>query len=363
MLVMIRAIAIAVVLWGATAMGDGICSLRATTPKPTGPFLGRRGSDDRLPHQSIVFVDGGRARVLDPADAKHVVDIPDDVSEAMLLPARLVVVRDRRQLASAPGNGKPLAPLRDGDGGGVRGIDAVADGRGGAVAVGTQDSWIFVDRVDGAGKLLAHHAELRGNPRFVRVAKTAHGFAVAWIAMKPIEPRESMLAVAFVDDSGKLVGKTVRVDGAPGEQTFADVAIAGDGEGVVLAWNPFGATPDHGDVVPVDVRLFRVDATGAKPLRHIAQTTRSWAVAGAGGGLAPNALQAATIAGHVVLLWTDYTGDATQFRGLVVDGGAPVSLGAIRGLPLVRSRGGDAVALVEMENGFDLMSISCGGAK
>ena len=356
------------------------CRLTVTAPKPLPAALLhalRASTDDVLPHQAIVAKSEGEGgegvRVFDPADLRRVVTLPGDVGEAMLLPARVVAVRDRQELVVAPAGGAPLVAVRKGHA--LRSIDALAAGPGGDTYVaGVEDrSMLFVDRIDRAGKLAAHHVVARGALLSVRLGRTSGGkLAVAWLEAAGPE-RATALWLAWCDRDG-TPGKPMHVDAAAEQQAFANLAMAGNGEGVVVAWDPIvvgaGGKEDAKEMVPVEIRAFHADAGGAPPalVRRVATTSMSWVVAGSAGGVVPNALQALAFGRNAVLVWVAMAKESAELRGVAVDGGtATVLVAKMRAQPVARSDGKMATAtattatvmLEEPNEGHRVVTLRC----
>lgn len=328
------------------------CRLSASGPKPLPPSLAhvvRANSDDVRPHQSLVVTVDGATRVIDPADPRRVVAVPDDVREAMLLPSRLVAVRDRRELTTG------TASLRKGEM--IGAIDAVAAGRDTFVAGIGDGRTLFVDRIDGVGKLAAHHATRE--PAFaVRIVRTRAGaLAVAWLAR---ERDGTALEMAWLDADG-TPGKPLRVDAIPGEQPFSNLAIAPHRDGIVVAWNPISGTPE-GERVPIEIRVFHADAGGVPSLlRRVSASSMSWTVAGSAGGVLPNFMQALPFSRNAAIIWWAFDKNRGELRGVPVDGGAPlVLMPDLRGQPIARSDGKSATVLLEAREGeHQLVTLRC----
>jgi hypothetical protein len=337
------------------------CRLVASAQKPLPAALAhalRASSDDVQPHQSLVVKsDGGGVRVFDPTDLGHVVVAPDAVGEAMLLPSRLVAVRDRSELVAAPAKGAPLRSVRKGYM--LRSIDAVAAGGDVFVAGSDDRSQLFVDRLDAAGKLAAHHVVARGSLQSVRLARTAAGaLAVVWLESD--RARATTLWLSWCDRDG-APSKPLRVDGAAEQQAFANLTVAPHRGGIVVAWDPIVAAGEH-EVVRVELRIFHADA-GAAPtlLRRVPTTSMSWVVAGSAGGVLPNFVQALAFGRNAAIVWSTMTNERADLFGVAVDGGAPVSLvHELRAQPIARSDGKTATLLLEEPNaGHQSLTLRC----
>ncbi|MGZ3441985.1 MAG: hypothetical protein ACXVDD_20845, partial [Polyangia bacterium] len=276
---------------------------------------------------------------------RRLVPVGDELREALLLPSRLVAVR-AGELVTAPPSGAPLTSLRQSDR--IRSIDAVAAGRETFVA-GTDERALFVDRIDAAGKLAAHHVVRSEQPFALRLVRSSGGaLALAWLA---IEGDATALRFAWLDRDGNVKGKPVRVDTAPDRQIFANVTLAAHRDGVVVAWNPIVGKGDR-ETVLVELRAFGADAGGAPSLlRRVATTSQSWVVAGSAGGVLPNGLQALPFGRETALVWIAYERDKGGIDAVLVDGGAPLRLATVGGAPIARSDGKTATLLLEDQSG------------
>jgi hypothetical protein len=335
------------------------CRLTASAPKPlTGPLAHtlRNGGDDVQPHQSIIVKLEEQTRLFDPADLRRLVPAPEDLREGVLLPSRLVGVRGHSELVTAPPSGTPLTSLRKGS---IHLLDAIAVGRETFVAGTGESRAPFVDRLDGSGKLIAHHEIGDGAAMAVRLARGAGGaLALAWLT---IEGNETVLRFAWLDRDGGVKDKPVRVDRAPERQQFANLTMAPHGDGVVMAWNPIVAKGE-GERVPIEIRILGADP-GAAPssLRRVATASQSWVVAGSAGGVLPNLVQALPFGRQTAIVWWAIDKESSELRGVLADGGAPVVLTRdLRGQPIARSDGKSATVLIEArEGGQQLLTVRC----
>jgi hypothetical protein len=262
------------------------------------------------------------------------------------LPSRLVAVRGTGELVTAPPSGAPLTSLRKSDR--IRNLDAVAAGRETFVA-GVDDHALFVDRVDGAGRLAAHHVVPAEAPFALRIVRaTTWALTLDWLA---IEGDATSLRFAWLDRDGNVKGKPARVDSAPERQIFANVTLAPHRDGVVVAWNPI-VGKGGGETVLVELRAFAAEAGAApSPARRVPTTSQSWVVAGSAGGVLPNGLQALAFGRETALVWIAYEKETGGVDAVLVDGGPRLRVATVGGAPIARSDGKTATLLLEDQNG------------